>query len=201
MKRALSPTKRVILGWILPLTLLSLLLGWLGLRQPPEEESSGFSAVVPCEAEGSALLLRSGGETWVVSDGAEEDSQRLARYLEEIGTQEIDLLYHSGDPAASALLQGSLEIRRSLRPGADGDAVLTLGAALCRFGQASDGDLTLQVEHDSEALQFRLDRDSDQVQLSTRYGVEHIDPDRHSLQVILEEDGVSLRPETSAWLD
>ena len=152
--------KRILLCWVLPLTLLAVLFGFIALRSAPEENPSALSVVMLCEEEGDALLLRSEGETWVLVDSEQTDEARLSRHLDEIGVDQIDLLCYTGDAATLAPIF---------------------------FDMPAEDKYALLAE------------DSNTIRVSSAEGVETIEADEHSVSILLDENGVSYRPDFSAW--
>lgn len=192
--------RRVIIYMALPLTLLVVLLGFLGLRFPPEAQEPTLSVTVLCEAEGDALLLHCGEQTVLISDGTREDLDRLARYLNDVGLTQIDRLYYTGDARALASLQRAVTIRQTA-PTEPGGTDLQVGPANCRVTSATDGSLTLNVEHGGQSMDLLSEEDNAAVQLRTPEGTSSINTASHSVRILCGADGVRFRPDYSAWLD
>ena len=185
--------KRLIVSGVLALALL----GLLGLRYPSEENTLRMSAVVLCEAEGRALLLSSGTETWAVSNGTRADMSRLAQYLDAIGKKQLDLLLYTGEATDPSRLLSTVHVKQTVTPGAGERAQLSLADTFCSFEASSGGALALTVQEG--AYTFFLDRDTASVRLQSKEGIETITPDRFSVRILLTDNEMTYLPEFSAW--
>ena len=190
--------KRILLCWVLPLTLLAVLFGFISLRSATEEDPAPLSVVMLCEEEGDALLLHSEGETWVLVDSEQTDEAQLSRHLDEIGVDQIDLLCYTGDAATLTPITSAFEVRKAVTVEAH-SAPLRLGDTHLHLADAPDGPLTLTVRHGAHDIVFLLAEDSNTIRVSSAEGVETIEADEHSVSILLDENGVSCRPDFSAW--